>query len=132
MAERLAELCTKAAVVPQYCEYAQPAPAPSQRFAGAWAPQPYDRADLAERMAELAAKESARLALAALEDSLAYAQPGRPEKKVSCLGQLLDFWSRSLMEWVVSRAQVAQSGRCSTRRRHVRRPASLNQQAVVS
>ena len=92
MAERLSELCTKAAVVPQYCEYAQPAPAPAQRFAGAWAPQPYDRADLAERMGELAAKESARLALAALEDSLAYAQPGRPEKKVSCLGQLLDFW----------------------------------------
>ncbi len=88
MAERLSELCAKAAAVPQHFEYAEPSPAPAQRFAGAWAPQPYSRIELAERLAELAAKEGTRLAVASLADSLDYAQPGlgRAQRKVRAAG----------------------------------------------
>ena len=80
-AERLAELVQKAAVVPAWCQYAAPS-GPAARHGAPHAPQPLSRADLAERLAELAQKEGARLALAELADSLAYADPGRPEKKV--------------------------------------------------
>ena len=87
MAERLAELCQAAAAVPAWCQYATPC-GPAQRFGGTWPPQPYSRADLSERLAELQAKEGARLSLAALEDSLAYAQPGlgRAQRKVRPAG----------------------------------------------
>ena len=43
---------------------------------------------MAERLAELCQRESGKQAVAALADSLAYAEPGRPEKKVGLLKSL--------------------------------------------
>ncbi len=43
---------------------------------------------MVERLAELCQRESGKLAAAALADSLAYAEPGRPEKKVRLLKSL--------------------------------------------
>lgn len=43
---------------------------------------------MADRLTELCERENGKLAAAALVDTLAYAEPGRPEKKV-CWGSVL-------------------------------------------
>ncbi len=78
MAERFAELAAKAAVVPEWCQYAA-ARGPAQRFAGALAPQPYSRADLAERLAELAAATAAPRRACPTPTWCEYAQAGSPQ-----------------------------------------------------
>ncbi len=88
MAERFAELAAKAAVVPEWCQYAT-ACGPAARHQGAWAPQSYELSDMHERLAELKQRVARRQALAAYGDSLDYAQPGlgRPQRKVRhCAG----------------------------------------------
>lgn len=83
MAERLAELEAKAAVVPEWCQYAAPC-GPAARHQGAWKAQPCELPDMHERLVELKERVARRQAVAAFGDSLAYAQPslGRPQRKV--------------------------------------------------
>ena len=73
MAERLAELCAKAASVPTWCQYAEGG-RPARH--GAYTAAPLSLADMAERLGELCVKAAAADAAAAFADSLGYAQPG--------------------------------------------------------